>query len=56
MKLIGKKAYITNKESFYYGEWGTTIDFDGEYYYIAIADDNSAVPVFTRNEFIIHRK
>ena len=55
MKLIGKKVTITNKDSIYYGEWGTIIDYDGEVYYIAIADDRSSLPIFERNEFKVRR-
>lgn len=53
--LIGKEATITNKESFHCGDWGTIIDFDGEYYYIAIFGDLNDVPVFERNEFKVKK-
>lgn len=51
MKLIGKKVMITSKYSFYYGEWGTIIDYDGDYYHVAIANDIKSAPIFARNEF-----
>ena len=54
--LIGKKAYIIDKDSFYYNEWGIIKDFDGEYFYIAIANDINSMPIFTRDEIRIHRK
>lgn len=50
MNLIGKKAYITARDSWAYGEWGIIRDFDGDYYYIAIADGNECL-VFTKDEF-----
>jgi hypothetical protein len=53
--MIGKKCYITDKESIYYGEWGIIRDFDGEYYHVAIADGGNSYPVFTRNEIRIPR-
>ena len=38
-KLIGRTAYITDKRSIYYGEWGIIIDKDeDDLYYIAIAN------------------
>lgn len=55
-KLIGKRAYITDKESVYYNEWGTIKAFDGEYYYIAIANDSSCLPIFSRSEFHVYRE
>lgn len=48
-KLIGKIVSITG--GYYSGEWGRVIAFDGEYYYIAIADDRTAMPIFDRSEF-----
>lgn len=56
MNLIGKKVTITTRDSIYFGEWGTIIDFDGEYYYVAISDDKTSVPVFDRTEFKVRRK
>ena len=55
-KLIGKVAYITDTESIYFGEWGTIVDFDGEVYYIAIANGNDAQPIFDRDQFKVPRK
>lgn len=49
-KLIGKKVIIIDKESFYYNEWGIVKDFDGKYYYVAIANGNDNIPIFTRNQ------
>ena len=54
-KLLGKIATITNTESIYYGEWGTVQGFDGEVYYIAIADGKDSLPIFDRDEFRVHR-
>lgn len=53
--LIGKKVDITNKESIYFGEWGVVKDFDGDYYFIAIANGTDSLPVFYRNEFKVVR-
>ena len=55
-KLIGRKVYITDPESIYFGEWGTIVDFDGEVYYIAIANGMNSLPVFDRDQFRVPRK
>lgn len=53
--LIGRKVIITDKDSMYYGEWGTIIGFDDAYYYVAIADGMDSVPIFKRDEFRVRR-
>lgn len=55
-KLIGKKAYITDAENIYFGEWGVIADYDGEVYYVKIANGNNAVPIFNRDQFRVPRK
>ena len=55
MDYIGKKVIITNKESFYYGEWGIIKYYDGFMFAIAIANDKNSFPVFYRDEFRIPR-
>jgi len=55
-KLIGEKAYIKNKDSIYFEEWGIIKHFDGEYYYIAIANGCDSLLIFERDEFVIRRK
>ncbi len=52
--LAGQKVYITDKESIYFDEWGTVVDFDGECYHVAIANGKSAV-IFNRNQFKVPR-
>ena len=55
-KDLCKRVFITNKDSMYYGEWGTVIYVDSDYFYgIAIADDVNNVPEFTRDEIRIPR-
>ena len=54
-KLIGKFAYITDKESIYFQEWGEIMDYDGEVYYIAIAQGENQV-IFDRNQFKVPRR
>ena len=54
-KLIGKIAYITDQESIYFGEWGTIADYDGEVYYIKIANGNGPQPIFDRDQFKVPR-
>ena len=54
-KLIGKRAIITDKESIYHDEWGIIDDFDGEVYYIKIANGSSSVPIFNRDQFRVRR-
>lgn len=55
-KLIGKKVFIIDPESIYYGEWGTIADFDGEVYYVNIADGKGSQPIFDRDQFRVRRK
>lgn len=55
-KLIGKKAYITDHESCYFGEWGIIADYDGDFYYIKIANYEDAIPVFGRDQFRVPRQ
>lgn len=55
-KLIGRKVYITDPESIYFCEWGTIVDFDGDVYYIAIANGMESIPVFDRGQFRVPRK
>jgi hypothetical protein len=54
-RLINRKAYIIDKESIYYGEWGIIKDYDGECYYIAIANGIDSIPVFNRDQFKVKR-
>lgn len=55
MKLIGKTVTITARDSMYCGEWGIVADYDGEYYYVAIAGDRTAMPIFERREFKVRK-
>ena len=54
--LVGKKAYIKDKDSIFCGEWGRIIAQDENGYYIAIADGRDSVPVFDRNQFTVRRE
>ena len=54
-KLIGKKAYITDPESWYFGEWGIIAHYDGEVYHIKIANGKDGMPIFDRNQFWVPR-
>lgn len=56
MKNVGKKCYIINKSSIYYGEWGIIKHFDGECYHVAIANGGSSLPIFDRDEIRIPRQ
>ena len=49
--LIGRKVYIIDKDSQYYGEWGVILHFDGEQYHVSIAEGNNATPIFDRDQF-----
>ena len=53
VKNIGKKCYIINKNSIYFGEWGIIKHFDGEFYHVAIANGTDSLPVFDRKEIKI---
>lgn len=55
-RLIGKKAFITDEESIYYGEWGVIESYDGEHYHMKIANGSGAVPMFSRDQFWVPRK
>lgn len=55
-KLIGKIAYITDPESIYFGEWGVIDDYDGDVYYIKIANGPDSIPIFDRDQFRVPRK
>ena len=55
-KLIGKKAYITDPNSIYFGEWGIIAYYDGEVYGIRIADGKDSLPIFDRDQFKVPRK
>ena len=54
--LVGKMAFITDCESMYHGEWGIISGFDGEYYYIRIANGADCEPVFSRTQFRVPRE
>lgn len=56
MKLIGKMVYITDEESFYYGEWGIVADYDGDVYHIRIANGSDVLPIFDRKQFRVKVK
>ena len=53
-KLIGKIVEITSRESWAFGEWGRIKDFDGDYYYISLADADETL-IFDRDEFKVKR-
>lgn len=55
-KLEGKRVIITDKESIFFDDWGIVDSYDGEYYYIRIADGRGSLPIFARNEFRVPRK
>ncbi len=54
-KLIGKFAYITDKDSIYFQEWGEIMDYADGVYYIAIAQGESQV-IFDREQFKVQRR
>lgn len=53
-RLVGKRAFITNKDHWAYNEWGIIKGFDGEYYHIAIANGAEEL-IFSRDEFRVRR-
>ena len=54
-KLIGKKCFIIDKESMYFGEWGIITEaFNGEFL-VAIANGTDSEPIFSRNQIRIPR-
>ena len=50
---VETRVYIKSPDSFYDGEWGVVKFFDGDYYYVAIANGEDACPVFDRSELEI---
>ena len=58
--LIGKVAYIKNNihgNSYNVGGWGDIIAVDNDgTFHIAMYGDRSDIQVFTRKEFVVHRK
>lgn len=54
-KLIGKKVTIKSEDSWANGEWGTIVDYDYEYYYVAIADDKNMTLQFTKKELVFKK-
>lgn len=54
-KLIGRRVYITDPESIYYGEWGIVDYYDGDVYHIRIADGKDSAPIFDRDQFRVPR-
>ena len=59
-KLIGRVAYIKNNinsNSYDIGGWGDIIAVDEDgIFHIAMYGDEDDVRIFTRNEFVVHRK
>lgn len=55
-RLVGRKVYITDKESIYFGEWGEIMFYDGEIYHIAIAKGKTSLVIFDRDQFRVPRK
>ena len=54
-KLIGKRCYVTDKNSIYYNEWGIIKLYDGEFYHVAIANGTDSMPIFDRQQIKISR-
>lgn len=58
--LIGRVAYIKNSidsSSYDIGGWGDIIAVDEDgIFHIAMYGDTDDVHIFTRNEFVVHRK
>lgn len=53
--LIGKEVRIKkNIDSFFAGEWGTVVSFDGELYEVAMYNGCGCC-VFERSEFTVKR-
>lgn len=55
-KMIGKVAYVTDKESIYFEEWGVIAQFDGECYHLKIANGSGAMPMFDRDQLYVPRQ
>lgn len=54
--LIGKTVTIKCKDSIYNGEWGVIKHFDGEFFHIALWNDEDSMLIFYRSEFKVSRK
>lgn len=53
--LIGKRVIITDKSSWAYEEWGVVKFFDGEYFHIALYNDENSQLIFERRDFKVTR-
>ena len=47
--IVGMKVHIKDKESMHFGGWGRVVLFDGEYYHVAMFEDNDCVCIFSRD-------
>lgn len=54
--MIGNRAYIKNEDNIHFNEWGTVVNYDGNYYHVAIFGDTENVAIFERSELYIPRK
>jgi hypothetical protein len=54
-KLVEKEAKITNKDSWWFEQYGIIKGFDGEYYHIAMTGNDDCVCTFERSEFKVRR-
>ena len=54
--MLGKVAYVTDKESIYCGEWGIIEYYDGECYHLKIANGSGAMPMFNRDQLWVPRQ
>ena len=54
-RLIGKRVFIKDEESIYFGEWGIVDHYDGELYHIRIANGDVG-PVFDRKQLYVPRQ
>lgn len=52
---VGKAVFIKSPDSIYNGEWGVVKYFDGDYYYVAIANGDDALPIFDRGELEVSK-
>lgn len=55
-RMISKRAYVTDKESIYFGEWGTIAHYDGECYHLKIANGSGSMPMFNRDQLWVPRQ
>lgn len=55
MDVVGKMCIVTALDSDACGAWGMVQDFDGSYYYIYVANDETKCIILHREDFKVRK-